>query len=233
MMRAAQTESLVRVAIIGTAGRKDDAAKMNKVVFTAMVNHAREVIRDVWKLPHERVILVSGGAAWADHVAVALWLEERQNPHGHPFAGLHLFLPCAFQLTDAQAQAVDTGSSDWRLNCGRLVNQLHREFSKKLGRDSLHDLYLAQSLGAILDMTGNGFHARNKLVAAAANRLLAFTWGDDPTQPKDGGTLHTWNLCKCSARIHVPLGNLSMNTQTPTKAKSTTPVSQPGNTSSQ
>lgn len=201
----------VYVAIIGTAGRKEDKDKITKAIFDRMVEHAKTTIRDVWKLPNERVVLVSGGAACADHVAVALFLQEQLNPEGTPYKGLQLFLPCDFNLSSSSnACAVDNGSSDWRSNPGRTVNYLHETFSAKLGNstNSLHQIYMAHAFGAVLDTKGKGFLSRNKSIARIANRVIAYTWGTDPQRPKDGGTSNTWDQCGHCTRLHVPLDQI-------------------------
>jgi len=151
---------------------------------------------------------VSGGAAWADHVAVQLFLAEQMDPDGHPFAGLRLFLPAPFILSPKNSKALDTGSSDWRVNPGRLMNQLHAQFGAKLAKSTLYDICVAHAFGAKLLTQGRGFHARNKLIAAEAERVLAFTWGADSARPKDGGTAHTWGLALRAIKVHVPLHQL-------------------------
>lgn len=57
--------SLTTVSIIGSAGRKGDAAKMTKDLYWKMVEKAELVILNELKLDSGRVHLVSGGAAWA------------------------------------------------------------------------------------------------------------------------------------------------------------------------
>jgi predicted Rossmann fold nucleotide-binding protein DprA/Smf involved in DNA uptake len=192
------------VGIIGTAGRKEAASRMTAELFSAMVLRAEHTIQHVWKLPSfADVVLVSGGAAWSDHVAVALFLKHYGTPTA--FAGLSLFLPCPF----ADNCALDSGSADWRSNPGRLMNQLHRECSRILGYDTLQQIADAHALGAELDVRGKGFHARNKLVAARADHLLAFTWAAaSAVVPADGGTLHTWNLADAKQRLHISLCSL-------------------------
>jgi hypothetical protein len=53
------------VAIIGTAGRGRDGMRMNKELFSKMVDKAVHIIRDVLKLSFDSIRLVSGGAAWS------------------------------------------------------------------------------------------------------------------------------------------------------------------------
>src|SRR5690606_1280513 len=90
---APQNHSGTTIAIIGTAGRGDDAAKLGPALFAAMVRDAAERVA---AFPDPR--LVSGGAAWADHVAVKLFLEGK-------VAGLTLHLPAEFR----NGRFVETG----------------------------------------------------------------------------------------------------------------------------
>src|SRR5438552_2570297 len=89
------------VAIVGTAGRGADAGKIDARLFEKMVSEAANIIERRFGLRASDVVLVSGGAAGADHAAVALWLSRNRDTHGSPttvtasgFAGLRLFLPC-------------------------------------------------------------------------------------------------------------------------------------------
>lgn len=69
------------LAIIGTAGRGQDASLLTTSHFTNMMEWAFKVIRD-----EETTELVSGGSAWADFVAVRV--HEM-----YPWNKIHLFLP--------------------------------------------------------------------------------------------------------------------------------------------
>ena len=73
--RSEASPPICTVAIIGSAGRNEDGAKMNATVFDAMTAAALRTITDHWHLSPQNVRLVSGGAAWADHVAVRLFLD--------------------------------------------------------------------------------------------------------------------------------------------------------------
>src|SRR6185437_11854761 len=95
------------VAIIGSAGRGNDSAKMNKPLFEAMCQEARRVISEDWKLRPDHDRLVSGGAAWSDHVAI-------QIAKGGVFGDIALHLPCKMDMS--QNRAVDTGTMDWKTN---------------------------------------------------------------------------------------------------------------------
>lgn len=60
------------VSIIGTASNKGNQVLTPKL-FDQMVNRAKSVIINDFGLLQHDVILVSGGAAWSDHVAVELY----------------------------------------------------------------------------------------------------------------------------------------------------------------
>jgi hypothetical protein len=158
-----------------------------------------------WGLRHA----VSGGAAWADHLAVRAFLD------GH-VESLILFLPARFE----RGRFVPDDSV--RFNPGRTCNGYHEAFSRCLGVDTLGEIEQARTRGATLTVEP-GFHQRNMLVAAAASHVLALTFGNMrppadllPDSPgftkaalaglKDGGTAHTWdNGWKCVAKRHVSL----------------------------
>jgi hypothetical protein len=190
----------VTVSIIGTAGRKEDADKMNKDVFDRMTECASTIISSVFKIT-KPIRLVSGGAAWSDHVAVRLFLElavvdEKTSP------ALTLHLPCPWVVG---VGGEDTGPKDWKTNPGRTMNQLHHQMSRSFKTDTLLDIDIARLMGAKI-VVHKGFHARNSVVASS-DYLIAFTWGESLTEPKDGGTADTWKKSKCK-KVHVPLGSL-------------------------
>lgn len=57
--------TMVKVSIVGSAGRRADIQRLNKTLYYHMIDKAKEVLTDVWKLQIEQVELVSGGAAWS------------------------------------------------------------------------------------------------------------------------------------------------------------------------
>ena len=222
------------VAIIGTAGRSNTAAKMSGELFRLMCAKAETIIEQDFGLQKENVRLISGGAAWAgkcvskyieirfyaccafmllaciimlleDHVAVQLHMSSR-------FEGLQLFLPCKWQSSPPTHE--DNGSANWKSNPGRSANRYHHEFSAALGENTLEQIQRAQEQGAVIVDGTKGFHARNTHVAAS-DYMIAFTWASG-SKPDVGGTLDTWNKCKSSRKVHVPLTSLSekMYTQT-------------------
>lgn len=67
-----------RVAIIGTAGRNGLAGRLSMEKFSKMVLDADQLIRERVG-PRKTINLVSGGAAWSDHVAVRLYVYGYSN----------------------------------------------------------------------------------------------------------------------------------------------------------
>jgi hypothetical protein len=181
------------VAIVGTAGRGAVANSMNVSLFSKMIHTAQELIKKELKLSPSEVVLVSGGAAWADHVAIRLFFDGN-------FGGLTLHYPCEWDCKNTQFH--ETGTSSWRTNPGRSANRYHGQFTEKIGVSSLLELKHAHAHGAIVQVH-DGFHARNAAIAKA-EYLIAFTWASSPNTIT-GGTKHTWNLSSSHTKIHVSL----------------------------
>lgn len=165
------------LAIIGTAGRGDDAAKLTPNHWRSMLTVA-QVVLEMSRADG----VVSGGAAWSDAVAVELYLQ------GH-VKELTLHLPAPFNpyLVPAFAST----------QAGTTTMRYHQAFREMTGYDGLAAISEAMSRGAhtTQQTAPTGYHpffARNELVASQAQTLFAFTFGDGP-KPKDGGTADTIN----------------------------------------
>ncbi|BCB22027.1 hypothetical protein [Bosea sp. ANAM02] len=185
------------LAIIGSAGRRDDADRMTPDLYAEMCAEARLMVRDVGATR-----LISGGAAFADHVAVTLFLEDVVSE-------LQLHLPAPWQ-----------GSAYADRGDGRTANFYHEAFSRACGLDSLAELSRAAEKGA-MTASYRGFKERNTRVAAS-DAILAFTFGaggDHRFWPgetlalraglKPGGTADTWNKAVFAKfKRHVDLGQL-------------------------
>lgn len=144
------------------------------------------------------VELVSGGAAWSDHVAVKLFMNGTVKY-------LRLCLPCEWDAT--VNQFVDTtpqgglrrvtrrtNERSWIVNPGKLANQYHHKFSRMCCIDSLGELSLAMMRPECTTSIYGDFHNRNDAIAKTVNILIAFTFA---TRAEDitGGTGYTWNKC--------------------------------------
>jgi hypothetical protein len=171
----------VSLGIIGSAGRRDDGPRMNQELYDAMLEKAKAVI-DVLRTEHHMTVvrLVSGGAAWADHVAVSLFLN------GYAPA-LDLCLPCPFDFK--QVRFVEHYGGP-RVDVGCTINFYHRKFSEKLEFDSRHRLMTAMQKDGCSVTKADGFKARNTLVAERSDTILAMTFGQG-TLVKPGGTADT------------------------------------------
>lgn len=190
-------ENLLKVAIIGTAGRDRSRTGLTAALYRKMMDRAVLLIKDFGG--GKPVQLSSGGAAWADHVAVSLFLADRTS---YPFLTLHL--PCRLTIQNSTHMFVDTGVGDFRVNPGRSANRYHKHFSNITSRDSIGDIFHATDQGAKTEIH-NEFFERNTRVAKC-DFLIAFTWATGD-RPVDGGTEDTWS--KCHARkVHVPMGEL-------------------------
>jgi len=80
----------ITIGIIGTAGRKEDGAKMSKELYGKMYRKADAYISNLGLEPRD-ITLVSGGAAYSDHIAVSLYLDNKAD-------NLTLHLPCEFRF---------------------------------------------------------------------------------------------------------------------------------------
>ncbi len=200
----------VTLAIIGTAGRKGDADRLNRGTYDLMVRGAKGMIAALTKAGHPVSGLVSGGAAYGDHVAVALFLEG-------VVPALTLHLPCAF--VSASEGFLDLGSNmGWYMNPGGTANAYHRKFAKRTGVASLAEIAAAIARGAKVE-AGGGMFGRNDRVARAG-AALAITFGAGRVL-NDGGTAHTMKTYlqhanpDLSAHLDLNTGKLWPNARVP------------------
>lgn len=172
----------MNIGIIGTAGRGANEHKLDTNIFDRMV----EVVSKVKTL--ESATLISGGAAWADHVAVVTFLLKRCK-------GLVIHMPCEWNA--AKSEFTDSGERDWRTNPGGTSNHYHRQFSRKLCTNaelSLNQIHLAIRQGANAT-AGAGFFERNTEIAKESDAIIAFTFGNG-ARIADGGTRDTFKKFK-------------------------------------
>ncbi len=182
-----------KIAIIGTAGRKEDGERLNLSKFNLMKSKAREYILSDLGIDFNEICLVSGGAAWADHIAVSLFLE-------HPELQLKLYLPAEYSMDDAIFKVATTN----RMDPGKIANYYHQLFKDNTKIRSLMEIRKAIQKGADIEVYP-GFMERNLLVANSCDYMIAFTFGEDGV--KDGGTKHTWDASSAQ-KIHFPIQDL-------------------------
>lgn len=186
---------MTRVAIIGTAGRRSDGDRLTFELYQKMCERVDSAVRHLRDLD-----LQSGGAAWADHIAVELFL------HGVG-RSLTLHLPAPLVRVGQRLEY------DEAVEAGRTANYYHRLFDEKVPGfarsgvwQSMACLDLALARGAVAH-TGNGFHDRN-LRVGDCDVLIALTFGRGAV-PKDGGTKHCWDHSMAPLKLHVPLDELA------------------------
>ena len=118
---------------------------------------------------------------------------------------LTLHLPAKWEGSKFVEKEV-TSKTGWK-SPGQSSNELHKQFSDKIGEDSLGHIEAAITLGAKCNIH-DGFQKRNTEVAKS-NYLLAFTW-DEGSEPKKGGTVDTWKKC-FGKKIHICLNSLCVD----------------------
>lgn len=187
---------MTTIAIVGSAGRGSDGDRLDAQVYGLI----REAVRaEVRKLPRPWC-LVSGAAAYADHVAVDFFIEENAD-------SLTLHLPAPFVIGGLG----ESSHFDERTDSGRTANHYHRLFSDKLQAagalpSSFDDLaHVMEWCGARV-FVHDGFHARN-LFVGRVDVLIAATFGRGAV-PKDGGTKHCWDNSLAPKKIHIPIESL-------------------------
>lgn len=190
------------IGIIGTAGRGEDAYRLSARSFIKMGELVHEIVTRKLQVQCTDVDLISGGAAWADHLAVHHFLAGCGKT-------LTLALPCEWDAE--KVQYIDNGSDDWRVNPGRTANRMHRAFGSRCGFDSLGEVNTALAHPNCTRIVGKGFHDRNTYVAERCFALIAFTFGDGPAL-KDGGTADT--MRKFLAKNSTGAFHVDLNTWT-------------------
>jgi DNA helicase II / ATP-dependent DNA helicase PcrA len=173
----------MRLGIIGSAGR--NGQKMTKDHMRLARRHVINHISD----KDDEIILVSGGSAWMDHIAVQLFLRGRVN-------GLILCLPAKLK-PDGQYENTAQGIR---------LNQLHTQCQKITGYDVFHELSLILDNERVTIHYDYNFKKRNKRIADISDYLIAFTFGTD--SPDSAGTLDTWKQVKKTRKHHIKLNML-------------------------
>ena len=174
----------MKIAIIGTAGR-DKTKPMTKELWDWMKRDAMGRTS-----PDDHV--VSGGAAWADHLAVWLFLNNHVSE-------LTLHLPAPFSKGRFEGPSRSAGSA---------ANYYHQLFSRVIGEDSLAQIAACEfmdNVNSTFEPEAEGYaamFARNRKVAQA-EEMLAYTFGEGVV-PADGGTQNTWNQCR-GTKTHISL----------------------------
>lgn len=178
----------MKLAVIGTAGRKQDAERLNKDIYNKMYKNLSDHIES---LDYEgKITLISGGAAWADHLAVDYFINNLKKSR------LELYLPSKFE------DCKFVGSKH-----GEIANYYHKKFSDKTSKRTLLEIETAQVAGAKFYFYSN-FFERNSHVAQNCDAMIAYTFSSSDESPADGGTSDTWKKCKSENKTHVNLNKL-------------------------
>ncbi len=200
----------MRIAVIGSAGRGTDKDFLSKDIYVKMYNFVLKEIDNLFGTRSDCITLVSGGAAYADHIAVRLFLHniflhKTNKELILPPTSLELHFPSKFENKKFEGEYKSDGS---------VANYYHKLFSERLGIKSLHEINAAINQGAIVN-SYSGFHERN-LEVGKVDALIALTFGSKSgtyinvpelkdgklAGLKDGGTLHTYNNSSAGTKIH-------------------------------
>lgn len=155
---------MVRVGIIGTACRDGDFVS-GESYYRALL-YIERWLELQW--PWSEITLVSGGAAWSDHLAVLLYLR-------HSKSRIDLKLPEPLSVTCD----TNTRSTSW---------YHHQRFQQSTKIPSLSHLSLIPSDYLTIY---NGFKDRDRGIATSVDLLIALT--KDPNGKLTSGTRYTWN----------------------------------------
>ena len=181
----------IKLAVVGSAGRGDDARLINGELYAQMAAALKQVMVQVGPVSH----LVSGGAAFADHLAVGFFLRDL-------VPGLSLHLPAFYSRSARQYVEPYAKSS------GSISNYWHREFSRKCGGNSLNSISEALSKQGASHKTYMGFDLRNTGIAEEADAIVAFTFGVNASV-KHGGS---WDTMKQAMARSIPTFHVTLKT---------------------
>jgi len=165
----------ISLGICGTAGRKSDAKILSKQHFEAMCSVTLSLMKECGERNYPISTLVSGGAAYADFVAVQLFLNKKVKL-------LKLFLPAPWE----NGTFKDNGDK----SPGSVANFYHHKFQRTTGINSLSKMQSALVEGAEFIIVEKGFYARNYLVAKESDFLLAITFGNKQEVKANSGSAH-------------------------------------------
>ena len=165
------------LGLIGSAGRGDTYAKLDVGVWNKTI---KKLVLD-FVLEHKISHIVSGAAAFADHLSVQLFLSKKVLSVDK----LTLHFPCEFDLTDNKFNE-DTKT-------GQTANYYHKRFNEKMKPYVSSYSEISEALSrdeCNFTVTPEGFLARNTLVANDCEMILALTFGKENVVA-DGGTSDT------------------------------------------
>lgn len=193
--------TIYRVGIIGSVGRNEDAEKLDRHIWLKMRDKAMDYLDNNMPEGYDQIHLISGGAAWSDHLAVSIFNSGYSFGKTKP-CDLVLCLPCYFRAAEFDEHR---GTANQRKSA-RTANFYHDQFEEKTGENSLQQIHIALTDGRAHQIVRDGFFARNKDIAnLATDLLLAFTFSHTK-EPKPGGTLYTWRMSRARVKKHFNIG---------------------------
>lgn len=120
---------MITVAIIGTAGRKLDIYKMNSEIYNKMIEKTKEIIEKIFRLDPIKIKLISGGAAWSDHIVIDLFLSNYISQS-------KLYLPCEWNSINNKYQETNT-----IYDIGKTANYYHKQFRYSLTLNNFNIIF--------------------------------------------------------------------------------------------
>lgn len=175
-----------KIAIIGTAGRSNKHL-LSKSLWEKMTN-------DIQTRVTKDDVVISGGAAWSDHLAIYLYLNKLVKD-------AIIYFPAPFFNGKFVGKFGTSGNT---------ANYYHKLFSEVIGKDTLIDIhkFIESNYNNChfesLTSDNSGMFRRNKKVANSCSKMIAYTFGEG-LEPEDGGTKFTWDLCVSNEKIHISL----------------------------
>jgi len=211
----------MRLAIIGSTGRSTvDHQQWNENTFEAAIASIQYLLEQVWKISPEHVTLVSGGSAWAQHVAVGLFLRQHiaaSIVEGDPlpsvsisdvpvFAGLELHFPCGWD-----GRTGKFSEETWQ---GRQLNLRHDVCSSSLHHSTHLDLRSVRAFPGCRFIVHPGkFQTRNHSLVSTCTHLVSFQWDHeipDPSVLTDAVVYSSslWKFASHTDRISISIRDL-------------------------
>lgn len=186
-----QNTNIIKLGIVGTSGKNHyDKKVLAPKHMTWITNNVRQYIENVLHTTCDKIMLVSGGSAWTDHVAIQLYLTGE-------FAGLELFLVSKFDIK--QKKYINTHE-------GRALNEMHKYCQEQTGIDVFNDMVKAiHGKNKAKVIIQRGFNARNTLLSKNCDHLMVFAFVRD--MPENGGTYDTWIKIVHPNRINFDLAD--------------------------
>jgi len=199
----------LKIAIIGTAGRGESINFLNKEKYLSLLKTLDECITYEMetRINEDSFTLVSGGAAWMDHLAIDLFMMYNDIYSYFPNKIHNINKPVKLILHLPEKFNFDTCIFE-ETKTGKIANYYHYIFSKIMGNSSFHDLSHVLTEDNCTYTTSNNFFVRNKLIANELEKddmVFALTIGKN--EPIDGGTKHTWDLISDEIidKVHISI----------------------------